>query len=197
MNNVYDVDVGYIDSEYYDWLIDRILPYNRWADVPEPPITYYDLLHALYNIPYEPFLDDDEHRYADGIALRERFAIIANLREEEEELLTNWYECSVLEMMVALALKCEEQIMHDPEYGSRTKQWFWFMIRSLGLNKFCDAYMDKHPEAIDDIKDIVERFMRNEYKPNGEGGLFIVDCGEDLSKKSIWYQLMRYLDTIP
>ena len=33
--------------------------------------------------------------------------------------------CSVLEMMIALAIRCEEHIMDDPDVGNRTGQWFW------------------------------------------------------------------------
>lgn len=202
LNNICDMDVEYVFGEYYDWLIDRILHYNRYEAERnkkiEPPFTYYDLLFYLHNTNYVPFFEDDEHRYEDGLALRERFSIITNVREEEEEILMMASHCSMLEMMVALSLKCEEQIMYDPEYGNRTKQWFWGMIRSLGLNKYHDIYIHEHPEAVQEIKDILFRFMNNAYEPTGEGGLFTVPkIKENLSEQSIWYQLMRYLDTLP
>lgn len=41
--------------------------------------------------------------------------------------------CSVLEMIIALAIRLEEHIMDDPDIGNRTGQWFWDMIVSLGL----------------------------------------------------------------
>ena len=36
-------------------------------------------------------------------------------------------------MMIALAIRCEEHIMDDPDAGDRTGQWFWSMLVSLGL----------------------------------------------------------------
>lgn len=187
-----NMDVSYVVSEYLEFLMDRILPYNRYRPgFKQPPITYYNLLQKLYDIPFYPKMDDDEHRYSDGISLRSRYAIVTNLREEEEELLLSYYDCSMLEMMVALALKIEEHIMADPAYGNRTGQWFWYMIRSLGLNFYHDSnYKDE------EVYNIIRKYSNGEYEPNGMGGLFYIpQIDEDLRKKSIWYQTMRYLDT--
>ena len=45
---------------------------------------------------------------------------------------TNAYiSCSVLEMMVALAICCEETYMDNPNIGNRTGQWFWNMVKNI------------------------------------------------------------------
>lgn len=49
----------------------------------------------------------------------------------------------MLEMMIALAIRCEETIMDDPRYGNRTKQWFWNMMKSLGLSYMNDDCFDR------------------------------------------------------
>ena len=98
--------------------------------------------------------------------------------------------CSVLEMMVALAIRCEETIMDNPAYGDRTAQWFWGMIRTLGLYSMTDDRFDQ--EYVDMV---IDRFLNRDYEPNGEGGLFkINNCKYDLRKIEIWYQLCWYLD---
>ena len=98
----------------------------------------------------------------------------------------------MLEMMIALAIRCEETIMDDPRYGNRTKQWFWNMTKSLGLNYMNDYFFDR-----DKFHEIMDKFSKRDYKPDGEGGLFTIrGCRKDLRKHDIWTQLCWYLDSI-
>lgn len=100
--------------------------------------------------------------------------------------------CSILEMMIALAIRCEETIMDDTSRGDRTSQWFWEMIVSLGLGSMSDDRF-----APDIVDDILDRFLNREYEPNGKGGLFTIkNCEYDLRDVEIWYQLCWYLDSI-
>ena len=98
----------------------------------------------------------------------------------------------MLEMMVALAIRMEEDIMVNLEYGDRTGQWFWGMIRSLGLGKMTDHRFNQR--KFDSIIDI---FMNHEYESDGHGGLFAIeDCEYDLTKEEIWTQMNWYLNTL-
>lgn len=100
--------------------------------------------------------------------------------------------CSVLEMLIALAFRCEEHIMTDPDIGNRMGQWFWNMIVSLGLGSMSDSRFDA---AYTD--DVISRFMNRKYKRNGEGGLFTVErCKYDMRTVEIWWQMNWYLDSI-
>ena len=100
--------------------------------------------------------------------------------------------CSVLEMMIALSIRCEESIMDDTEYGNRTGQWFWGMISSLGLSSMTDDMFDKQYAT-----NVINKFLNREYEPNGKGGLFTIrNCKDDLRNVEIWYQLCWYLDSI-
>ena len=95
-------------------------------------------------------------------------------------------------MMVALAIRCEETIMDDPQVGSRTGQWFWGMINNLGLGAMIDEKFDKNY-----VKEIVDRFLNRDYEPDGRGGLFTIrHCEDDLRNVEIWNQLCWYLDSI-
>lgn len=78
--------------------------------------------------------------------------------------------CSVLEMMIALAIRCEEHIMDDPDVGNRTGQWFWNMIVNLGLGSMNDSKFDRAY-----IEENVQRFLERKYSRNGAGGLFTVN----------------------
>ena len=126
----------------------------------------------------------DENRLLDGLDLRFRFA------DENSYYIDG--DCSVLEMMVALSLRCEEHIMSDDEIGNRTGRWFWEMIDNLGLESMYDDNFDKVY-----ADKIIYRFLNREYEPNGDGGLFTVrNRNVDLRKVEIWYQLMWYLDEV-
>ena len=94
-------------------------------------------------------------------------------------------------MMVALALRCEEHIMEDTNYGDRTSKWFWGMIDSLGLS---DMYNDRFNLSYANV--IMNRFMNRNYDRNGRGGLFTVKNPEhDMRSTEIWYQMCMYLNT--
>jgi hypothetical protein len=95
-------------------------------------------------------------------------------------------------MMVALAVRCEEDMMYDPDYGDRTAQWFWGMVRSLGLGGMMDSVYDP-----DRVEAVIQRFLNRDYEPNGKGGLFTLRHAPfDARKVDIWYQLCWYLDEL-
>lgn len=129
----------------------------------------------------------DENRAFDGIGLRRRFAL-----SQDCEDMTDYLDgpCSVLEMMIALSVRCEENIMDDPQIGDRTGQWFWGMIVNLGLGSMTDGKYDKRY-----VEDVLERFLNRDYDPDGRGGLFTVrNTRRDLRDVEIWYQMCWYLD---
>lgn len=142
----------------------------------------------LHNIEFTWFIPHDDNRADDGIQLRRRYA----LAMEDVRLarcLTG--PCSVLEMMVALASRCEE-IMDDALMGNRTGQWFWGMIHNLGLSPMTDSKFNR-----DTVDDIIARLLNREYEPDGRGGLFTVrHCTHDMRTVEIWCQLSWYLGSI-
>lgn len=143
---------------------------------------------CLHDVDFKWLIDMDENRAQDGIDLRDTF--IREHGYSRREIVNLDGACSVLEMMVALAIKAEQTIMDDPEVGDRTGQWFWEMIASLGLGRMDDTKFD-HFGAMR----IIERFLNRDYQPNGRGGLFTLDnCAHDLRDVDIWYQLNWYLN---
>jgi len=135
----------------------------------------------------------DRNRANDGIDLRYRF-ILAHGYEDVYDDVMDYLggPCTVLEMMIALAITCEEDIMDDPAMGNRTGQWFWGMIVNLGLGSMIDDRFDKRF-----VDDTIKRLLDREYEPDGRGGLFTVKyCDRDLRTVEIWYQLCWYLNNI-
>lgn len=177
-----------IVNEYFEWLIDYVGE-SRYAR----GVSYTSLLARLHYIPFTYSIAKDQNRAEDGIDLRYRFALMEGYEDAIEEVLDILdAPCSVLEMMVALAIRCEETIMDDSCIGDRTAQWFWGMINNLGLGSM---YNDNFDESY--VVDVVACFLDREYEPDGRGGLFTIrDCDDDLRNVEIWYQLCWYLDSI-
>ena len=155
-------------------------------------MSYRKLLMFLHGTEFRYLLQRDQDRAGDGINLRRRFAL--RYDESSYDIIMEALDgyCSVLEMIAALAIRCEETIMDDPYVGDRTRQWFWLMILNLGLSSSTDDKFD-----ISYVREVVTTFLDREYEPNGKGGLFVIrDCGQDLRDVPIWRQLCWYLNSV-
>ena len=174
-----------INNEYFEWMCNLVCDSNRFKKV------HYDkLLSYLYDTEFTYLLDMDSNRAEDGIDLRYRFAIESKYSRADISRYLDYCPCSILEMMVALSLRCEENIMDDPDIGDRTGKWFWDMIVNLGLFKMNDLNFD-----LDKVSDIINIFLDREYEANGRGGLFLVRNSKyDIRTVEIWYQMCWYLD---
>lgn len=171
-------------NEYFEWLFAAVCGGQRHQRSP-----YRKLITLLHQTNFRWSIDMDSNRAVEGTYLRRTFAKEINYPEAVVDLDG---PCSVLEMMVALSIRCEAQIMSDPEIGDRTAQWFWGMVKNLGLYKFTDNRFNKFV-----CIDILERFMNHDYERNGQNGLFTVpNCQYDLRTVEIWYQMCWFLDTI-
>lgn len=170
-----------MNSEYFNYLCSLI----------DHPVmnkhSYVKLLQHLGDVEFRYILPLDENRTLDGLELRNEY------RDRYGETGLGLRPCTVFEMMVALAVRCEVHIMSNTEIGDRTGKWFWDMISSLGLYSMYDSKYDP-----DKVNDILETFMDRKYQPNGRGGLFTVDeyAEYDLTTIEIWYQLNWYLKNI-
>jgi hypothetical protein len=173
-----------INDEYFEWLCE-LIDSKRFSK----RNSYRKLLIHLHNIEFTWFVPHDDNRADDGIQLRRRYGLDQNDMSLPQYLTG---PCSVLEMMVALAIRCEEAIMDDALRGNRAGQWFWGMVRNLGLSPMIDSEFDR-----DFVDDVVARFLNREYEPDGRGGLFTVkNPDRDLRTVEIWWQLSWYLGSI-
>lgn len=170
-----------MQNDYFEWLCHIIAGEERDLRL----LTHLDDIAFIYTIPM------DSNRAEDGIELRYRFG---RERGYDERLVASYLDdrdCSVLEMMIALAFRCED-VMYDPDVGDQTARWFWAMIDSLGLSNMSDK--NYNPQYVDATLDI---FLNREYSRNGEGGLFTVTSNNvDMRSLEIWYQMSKYLDEV-
>lgn len=174
--------------KYFEWMCQLVY---------DPKCTngksYNLLLNYLNHVDFIYILDMDENREVDGLNLRYRFEYDNGYSNGAITKYLNTRGCSVLEMMIALALRCEEQFMFDPDFGNRTGQWFWKMISNLGL-----MHMDD--DNFDSVKadDIIETFLYRKYDKDGNGGLFFIPgCKRDLRDVEIWCQMTWYINMFP
>lgn len=173
-----------VKSDYFEWMYDMMCG-DRFAET----VTFRRLFTFLHDAEFTYFVPYDENRADDGIALRYRFC---SHHDCEDLVYCLKGPCSILEMMVALAIRCEERIMSDPSYGDRTAQWFWGMISSLGLSGQTDYNFDEYL-----VNDILARFLNREYDADGKGGLFTIRrWNRDARDVEIWHQLLAYLNTL-
>ena len=176
-----------INDEYFKWMMDLIYDKRYFKRR-----SYRKLMKCLHDTEFTYIIGMDGNRAADGEDLRYRFAYENSY---EYAMISSYLDnrpCSVLEMLVALSIRCEEHIMDNPVEGNRTGKWFWDMIINLGLCSMYDSKFDKGY-----VDDIINRFLNREYGRNGEGGLFTIKyCDRDLRSVEIWYQMCWYLDYI-
>ena len=165
-----------IEQDYFDWMVNLVC-YERLSE----KRSFRLMLQYLHDTEFIYYTQSDADRAADGVDF--------SASNAERELTG---PCSVLEMMIALAIRCEETIMSDPRYGDRTTQWFWRMIVNLGLGGMLDDRFDAQ-----EMETIVDIFLRREYEPNGKGGLFVLrNCEHDLREVDIWTQMNWYIETM-
>lgn len=175
-----------IEQVYYHWLLQKIY---------DPDVYNMDkynyLLDRLSELTFFWTNPMDVSRIDDAIDLRYRFGREEGFPEAEVARFLDAKDPSVLEVMVALAVRAEEHILGDNAYGDRCAEWFWVMITSMHL----DYYDDRHyTHTVVDA--IVLSMLRHRYSRNGDGGLFTVNVDEntDMRKEDIWYQMMRWIN---
>lgn len=179
--------VNDLNARYFEWMYHLVVD-NRYSK----RLSYRRLLTNLHRVPFTYTIAMDGNRAADGIDLRYRFGRENDVSDVEIATYLDNRPCSVLEMMLALAIRCEEHIMEDSDFGDRTGQWFWNMIISLGLGSMTDEHFD-----IQYFKDVIDRFLNRKYMRDGRGGLFTVEhTRKDMRNIEIWYQMCMYLDSI-
>lgn len=154
-------------SDYYFWLCDKV-GYQE---------DYEHLLSFLFETEFTWLLEMDENRARDGLYLRDDFIDECNVRGDWDD----GNPCSVLEMLVALAIRVEDEIVGDPDICL-----FWRMIHHLGLDE--TGNKDLWNRIVDD-------WLSRRIERDGKGGIFPVeDAYEDQRVNDIWGQCMNWLN---
>ncbi len=166
-----------IINDYFCWLVEII------SDGKEE--SYTSLLKQLFETLFVYSLERDANRAHDGLDLRDRYSYEMNADLDISS------PCSVLEMMVALAIRCETDVMYNPAAGDRTCIWFWLMIENLGLLRMTNRVYDNQT-----VRTVLTRFMNRQYDTDGRGSLFYVPGIKGMPNEEIWYQMNTFLNSI-
>lgn len=171
-----------IELEYFEWIKSLVNP---------DKLPFDKLLEHLYEIDFISIKDDDNNRAIDGTDLRYTFCYEKGYSNADSFFITNDVfankSCSVLEMMVALANRMDENIMWNGY--RRVHIWFFDMLASMGLDECTDCNFN--PGFIDLS---VNAMMYYNIEMNGKGGLFISPFNDvDMRDLSLWYQMQVYI----
>ena len=172
---------GYtLNHVYFVWLLDKINLSERNIMTSD---QYGFLLDAMFQKTFYAVVNKDWNRSVDGELLREKFASEKNMKEPDLG------DCRVLEMLVALSIRIENEVMYDHAYGDRTSEWFWMMVRNLGLLQFDNSHFSEKK-----VDEILTKFLDREYEPDGAGGLFpMKDSEKDQREIEIWWQMQAFI----
>lgn len=131
----------------------------------------------------------DRNRAIDGLELRADY-----LKRHSEKELGMYMDdpCTVLEMLIALSIRIEFDLMSEPGEEAPMR-WFNLMINNLDLNKFSDDRLYSGWKAEADF--ILDRWMKKNYYSCGEGSAFPLEkYKKDQRKMEIWSQMCEYLN---
>jgi len=170
------------DDSYYMWLLDRVGANDiQWS---EYTLLLQDLMRTNYI--YDPHISNgrERNRAADGINLRQEYA-----DECCGEIIFMEGECTVLEMMVALACRIEYELASEPGEED-PERWFELFLVNLDLLGYDD---DNYDEAM--VYSKLDCWLRRQYDRQGHGGIFPLKnrrC-RDQRKVETWLQMQSYI----
>lgn len=173
-----------IEESYFDFLLSMVDAYEGGHD------EYEQLLRQLHAKAFVVLVDDDVNRVGDGMNLRDDFFYYEGIQN-------GFFDgpCSCLEVLVALAKRCDE-ILNDPDVD-RTDEYFWMMLGNLGLTKYTDDNFD-----LEKVENIIEKWVLRDYDELGRGGIFPVKGWdfkakggtENQKKLGLWGQMCNFID---
>lgn len=175
-----------IFDEYMSYLAIKKIKLTK-----EEAASYNFLFLELAKIRFDFVHPMDENRYIDGLSVRTDFQFETGKSIFPEDGLMA--ECTVLEMLVALACRCENQIMRNVDVGDRTKVWFFVMLDNLGVKITNNEWKFDTSEL---IQEHIKVFLDRKYNPDGSnGGLFPLKKPlKNQRNEQIWNQLMAYIN---
>lgn len=166
------------DNEYFEWLYSQIGSVkNR-----NPGRSYWELCRQLHSKPFVWFVPNDDNRAMDGMDLRYEWA------GDRSDIPDHWFalECSMLEMMIALARRAAFETSESPV------EWFYRFLENLQIRQYTD---DIYEIAIqEEVDEVLDRVINRTYDYNGLGGLFPLHSPQqDQRDVELWYQLAAYI----
>ena len=167
-----------MDDRYFEWLLKKVTNNLK-------TFKYWKLSEWLFNEPFVWSIRNDENRAVDGLGLRREYistgqTLSRNIADRP---------CSILEMLIALSIRCDQDILGDPDVYKGGKL-FWIMIDNLGLDVYDDQWFKE-----DDVADIIDIWLSRRFDTRGNGSIFPCQkpC-QNHRKVEIWVQMCDYLN---
>lgn len=145
---------------------------------------YKKLMEVLHEAPFESYVEHDENREADGIELRIDF-----INDTGIFIQTYNPPCSLLEMLVAFAIRIDDEYIGDPSQES-PENIFWKMLCNLGLDQFDDRHFNEQQ-----VKKILGVWILRVFEPDGKRSIFpLRDPRSDQRQCDLWTQMISYVN---
>lgn len=165
-------------TSYFDWL---------YSHIEEPGMpNRRNFVSDLNMVEFRSFIPNDDNRATDGIQLREEYA------ESVGETAVSGKGCTLLEMLIALAVRMDFQIS-TKESGNQTAKLFWEMIGNLRLKQYGTRDNQTLQKKIYNGT-LIKKFIDRRYLGDGFGGIFpLKEPKKDQRDVELWYQMQRYI----
>lgn len=163
-------------DDYRNWLV-TICQFNDR--------NYKRLIDHLHNTPFEYILKRDKDREMDGLYLRRRYESITETNCSFDSV----KPCGVLEMLVALAIRIDDEYIGSP-FEPHPEIPFKEMLDNLDLYPvYDDRCYNEHRVDCN-----IRLWLRREFFSSGHGSTFPLrhpTC--DQTNIPIWSQMMAYI----
>lgn len=171
-----------VKTDYFHWLTELV-------GVEFEEFGFWLLLKQLHKRKFYWSVPNDDNRADDGLMLRTTYINDTYYMRYKYHLDG---DCTVLEMLVALAIRIND-IMFEPEEGDNIGKWFWEMMDNIGLSIYTDEdWVDL--DSTFTIDKCLTEFLDRQYLRNGSRGLFpLKNAKKDQREVEIWYQMHAYL----
>ena len=171
--------------EYYNWLLNKI-EFGNFTEL------YIGLLRRMFGTAYFSALPIDENRASDGKDLRYFFCEETGYDLDDLNLAVG-DSCTVLEMLIAFADLIANKELGNAEKGDRTPDWFWRMVKNLGLLDYPGEYLPLELRL--EVTTIIQNWLNRNINYDGSGGLFpLKNPPGDERNVEFLYQMRAYLN---
>ena len=155
-----------LNELYFKWICSIIFPDERLRD------NYMNVLRVLNNTTFEYILALDENRQKDGVDLHYHFSYACKIPYDIIQINFDNTKCSVLEMMTALAKRCEKAgvkklSMHDLRHTMATRfteqstdyKRLSKMLGHSSIKITVDTYVHETQDSIDVATDKFSNYL--------------------------------------
>lgn len=156
---------------------------------------YENLFELLQNIEFTWLIERDENRAGDGLELRDDYEFSIDITDSDNLLVEDFMNCpcSVLEMLIGLAIRVDEEYLGDPA-DPHPEDFFWEMIKNLDLDCFTNRILQKRSN-VDVLQARIRIWLKRRFAKNGLGSPFPV-YNDDRNQRDleIWDQMNSYIN---